>query len=87
MDIIGDNFVEIVQVTDISESGAGIYVPHSFSGVDTSKPINAIVTLPGQSSFKTKGSINQERTAGISFWSFPIYLHKERSRYLSTQKV
>ncbi len=61
MDIIGDNFVEIVQVTDISENGAGIYVPHSFSGIDISKQINAIVTLPGQSSFKTKGSIKEGR--------------------------
>jgi CheY-like chemotaxis protein len=59
MDIIGDNFVEIVQVTDIGENGAGIFVPHSFSGIDISRPINAIVTLPGQNSFKAKGNIKE----------------------------
>ena len=59
MDIIGDNFVEIVQVTDIGEDGAGIFVPHSFSGIDISRTINAIVTLPGQNSFKTKGNIKE----------------------------
>ena len=70
MDIIGDNFVEIVQVTDISESGAGIYVPHSFSGIDTSKSINAIVTLPGQNSFKTKGMIKPGKDSRNFFLEF-----------------
>jgi CheY-like chemotaxis protein len=72
MDIMGDGFVEIVQVIDLGPSGAKIYAPHQFVGCDINSEIQVIITFPGKQPFQVKGKIKHftgedKKTFGVEF--------------------
>lgn len=46
VDINGANFIDILNVVDISEGGVGVRVPHGFSGCILNQPISFVLTIP-----------------------------------------
>ena len=46
ININGENFIEIVYASDVSESGIGIVVPYGFEGCRIDKEVSIVVTLP-----------------------------------------
>ena len=46
ININGENFIEIVYASDVSESGIGIVVPYGFEGCRLDKDVSIVVTLP-----------------------------------------
>lgn len=68
--VIGADFIDIVQARNISEGGAKIEVPHLFAGCDIGQPVDLIIVLPGTKSFRAKGLI--KHTAGGSSPAFGL---------------
>ena len=71
VDINGQNFVDVLPVRDISESGLGIEVPHGFEGCRINEPVDLIVNLPEPiaSSLAVTGKIKHvsDRYFGVVF--------------------
>ena len=55
--IMGKNFIDILNAEDISEGGIGIIVPHKFEGCDIDSPVELVITLPPDNCFKAQGKI------------------------------
>jgi CheY-like chemotaxis protein len=60
IDIMGDNFIEVIKVNDISIGGTSLIVPHRFKDLDTSKEVGLILTLPNERPFKVTGKIRHQ---------------------------
>ena len=57
IDIVGDNFIDVLNAKDIGEGGLSVYVPYQFAGCMIDHEIELIITLPTVRSFKTRGLI------------------------------
>ena len=57
LQIMGEDFLEIPEVRDISENGLAISVRHKFNGHKPTKEVDLILTLHGQGTVKAKGAI------------------------------
>ena len=60
IDLIGENFIDILKAKDIGEGGLSVYVPYQFAGCIIDKEIELIITLPDIHSFKTMGLIKHK---------------------------
>lgn len=71
VDINGENFLDILYVSDISEGGIGFQVEHQFSGCAIERPVHFILDLPPPVSalISAEGSIRHvmDRAFGIEF--------------------
>jgi len=57
LQIMGQDFLEIPEVRDISENGIGISVPHKFNGHKPTKEVDLILSLHGHGTVRAKGAI------------------------------
>ncbi len=48
IDINGENFIDIITATDISEGGVGITVEHGFEGCTLDNRVSFIIELPNE---------------------------------------
>lgn len=55
--IMGDHSLDIVFARDISETGVGIFVPHSFEGCGIDGEVDLLIALPGVRPFLAKGRV------------------------------
>lgn len=55
--IMGDHSLDIVLARDISETGVGIFVPHSFTGFGMDGDVELLIALPGARPFLAKGRV------------------------------
>ena len=87
IDINGDNFVDVLHATDISEGGIGITVPHEFIGCKIDKPVSMIITLPFpiSRSVTIEGRINHitGRRFGVEYSSVESEKRKIIRQYIS----
>jgi hypothetical protein len=60
IDLIGENFIDILKAKDIGEGGLSVYVPYQFFGCKIDREIELVVTLPDTRSFKTMGMIRHK---------------------------
>lgn len=71
VDINGDNFLDVVRVRDISEGGAGIFVPHDFRQCQLNELVRVVITLPApnKASFSASGRIRHKASHyfGVQF--------------------
>ncbi len=70
--IMGNDFLDIVFARNISEGGMKIMVPHLFAGCDIDSTVEFIVTLPGAKSFLAKGKIKHLKPQNESDGSFGV---------------
>jgi hypothetical protein len=57
LQIMGQDFLEIPEVADISDSGIAIRVPHKFNGHKPTKEVDLLLTLHGQGTVRARGAI------------------------------
>ncbi len=57
LQIIGNGFLEVVQIEDISIGGVAIQVPHSFVGCNIKDELDLLLTLPNNPTFKARGVV------------------------------
>jgi hypothetical protein len=72
VDLVGENFIDVLRAKDIGEGGLSVHVPYQFAGCIINREIELVITLPGARSFKAGGMIRhngqkQELYFGISF--------------------
>ena len=72
IDLVGENFIDVLRAKDIGEGGLGVYVPYQFDGCIINREIELVVTLTGVWSFKARGNIRHKGETpgnyfGISF--------------------
>ena len=57
IDLVGENFIDVLRAKDIGEGGLSVYVPYQFNGCAIDREIELIITLPQIRSFKAAGMI------------------------------
>jgi hypothetical protein len=57
LQIIGQDFLEIPEVCDISDSGIAISVPHKFNGHKPTQEVELLLTLHGEGTVRARGAI------------------------------
>lgn len=87
VDINGQNFVDVLQVYDISEGGLSVNVPHGFEGCSLDQPVDLVVNLPDPviSSFTATGKIKHisQEKFGVVFLAVNQTNLKATRRYVS----
>ncbi|TGK32697.1 PilZ domain-containing protein [Leptospira gomenensis] len=58
--LMGVNFIDILNAKDISIGGVAVEVPHLFEGCDLHSPIQMILTLPGKNPIKLSGKVKRK---------------------------
>jgi len=57
LQIIGQDFLEIPEVRDISDQGLAVSVPHKFNGHKPTQEVELLLTLHGQGTLRARGAI------------------------------
>jgi hypothetical protein len=60
IDLVGENFIDVIKAKDIGEGGLSVYVPYQFAGCIIDHEIELIITLPTVRSFKVIGMIRHK---------------------------
>lgn len=60
IDLVGENFIDVLKAKDIGEGGLSVYVPYQFAGCVIDREIELIITLPDVRSFKARGKIRHK---------------------------
>jgi hypothetical protein len=86
--LIGADFIEILEVRDISEGGLGLQVPHQFAGSDLAAQVDVIITLPRQRPFSARGVIRHISNGtmfGLEFTELPAAARARIEIYVATR--
>jgi len=87
VDINGQDFVDVLQVHDISEGGLSVNVPHGFQGCSLDQPVDLVVNLPDPviSSFTATGKIKHisQKNFGVVFLAVNQQDIKATRRYVN----
>jgi c-di-GMP-binding flagellar brake protein YcgR len=78
--LIGANFIDVLNAKDISEGGVGIFVEHDFEGCKIGGLIDIIVKLPQINSYKVKGRIIHKHIADSHFFGVEFVDISEEAR-------
>lgn len=57
LQIIGEDFLEIPEVRDISDNGLAISVPHKWNGHKPTQEVELLLTLHGEGTVRARGAI------------------------------
>jgi len=60
IDLVGENFIDVLKAKDIGEGGLSVYVSYQFDGCIIDREIELIITLPESRSFKASGLIKHK---------------------------
>jgi hypothetical protein len=74
LQIIGQDFLEMPEVRDISDNGLAIKVPHKFNGHKPTSEVDLLLTLHGQGTLKARGAIRHVSHARIDTATFGVEL-------------
>jgi len=59
---MGDGFLEVFRARDISISGLSVYVPHGFDGYRIDGPVDLVLKIGHDRSFRARGVIRHHST-------------------------
>ncbi|GIX41970.1 MAG: hypothetical protein KatS3mg129_1703 [Leptospiraceae bacterium] len=85
--LVGSNFIDILNAKDISEGGVGIIVDHDFEGCDIGGLIDIIITLPKKKTFKVKGRIIHKHITDSHFFGVEFINISEEARSMIKEYV
>jgi len=85
--LMSERFLDIFEARDISQKGAGIFVPYRFEGCDLKSPVDLVITLPNGHPFLAKGRVvhrtKMEREFfGVEFIDLPLERALEIADYV-----
>jgi c-di-GMP-binding flagellar brake protein YcgR len=85
--LIGSDFLEIMEVRDISAGGLGLQVPHRFDR-ELAGQVDVIITLPRERSFSARGVIRHVSNGtlfGLEFTELPAQAMSRIERYVAAR--
>jgi hypothetical protein len=90
--ISGNGFLEIVRVVDISAHGVGIYLPPSHPARNVDRPVELILTLPGERPAHLRGALHPREGVdnsllGLEFMELPVEASAALDRYLQRRQA
>ncbi len=86
--LIGTDFLDVLEVRDISLGGLGLQVPHLFEGCDINAQLDVIITLSGERPFMARGTIrhiSNGTTFGLQFTELPEPTRSRIERYVAAR--
>jgi c-di-GMP-binding flagellar brake protein YcgR len=86
--LIGTDFLEIVEVRDISAGGLGLQVTDVFQGSSLDAQVDVIITLPRERPFSARGLIrhvSNEKMFGVEFTELPEPARSRIERYVAAR--
>ncbi len=85
--IMGTDFIDVLNARDISEGGVGIKVEHDFKGCHIGGILDIIITLPGKKPFKVKGKIIHKNIENSHLFGVEFIEISENAKYLIREYV
>jgi len=89
IDIIGEDFIDVLSAVDISEGGLGLNVPHRFEGCNLDDLVSMIVQLPApvDGYFSVMGRIMHvsNDAFGAAFVGLPDMARQQIRAYISSR--
>ena len=88
IDINGENFIDIITATNISEGGVGITVEHGFEGCTLDNRVSFIIELPNEPKnilIQVEGKITHfsGNRFGVAFLDTPEFTRHKVKKYLT----
>jgi c-di-GMP-binding flagellar brake protein YcgR len=86
--LIGSDFLDVLDVRDISVGGLGLQVPHLFEGCNLHAQLDVVVTLPRERSFMARGMIrhvSRGNLFGLKFTDLPELARSRIERYVANR--
>ncbi len=86
--LIGDDFLEILEVRDISAGGLGLQAGHQLALRDIDAEVEVIVSLPRERPFSARGiirHISNGKQFGIEFTQLPEPARSRVERYVAAR--
>jgi c-di-GMP-binding flagellar brake protein YcgR len=86
--LMGTDFLDVLDVRDISAGGLGLLVPHLFEGCNIDAQIDVIIALPHERSFMVRGvirHISKGNLFGLQFTDLPASARARIERYVAAR--
>jgi hypothetical protein len=86
--LIGTDFLDILEVRDISSGGLGLQVPPSFEAGDLAEQVDVIIKLPRERPFSARGLIRhvtQGNLFGLEFTQLPDQARSRIEKYIAAR--
>jgi hypothetical protein len=86
--LIGTDFLDIMEVRDISAGGLGLQVPHLFEGGSADAQVDVIIKLPRERPFSARGVIryiSNGTSFGVEFTQLPEQARARIERYVAAR--
>jgi c-di-GMP-binding flagellar brake protein YcgR len=86
--LMGTDFLDVLDVRDISAGGVGLLVPHLFEGCNIDAQIDVIIALPRERSFMVRGVIRHVSNGnlfGVQFTDLPDSARSRIQRYVAAR--
>jgi hypothetical protein len=86
--LIGTDFLDVLEVRNISAGGLGLHVPHLFVGCDRDAQLDVIITLPRERPFMVRAVIRHVSKGpefGIEFINLPELPRSRIERYVAAR--
>ena len=86
--LIGPDFIEVLEVRDISAGGLGLQVPHQFEGSNIASQVDVIIKLPRQRPFSARGVIRHVSGGsmfGLEFTELPDVARARIEAYVAAR--
>jgi hypothetical protein len=86
--VIGTDFLDIMEVRDISAGGLGLQVPHLFEGSSLESQVDVIIKLPRERPFSARGVIRHVSNGtwfGVEFTLLPDPARLRIERYVAAR--
>lgn len=87
--VIGEDFMDVLRVRDISAGGLGVVVGHGFKGCNLDAQIDIVLSLPKQKPFMARGLIrhlsDDGKRFGVQFTSIPDDARTRIEKYVEAR--
>jgi hypothetical protein len=86
--LMGTDFLDVLDVRDISAGGLGLQVPHLFAGCNIDAQLDVIIALPHERSFMVRGvirHISKGSLFGLEFTDLPASARARLDRYVAAR--
>jgi c-di-GMP-binding flagellar brake protein YcgR len=86
--LIGTDFLDVLDVRDISAGGLGLQVPHLFEGCNLDVQLDVVITLPRERSFMARGVIRHISNGtlfGLEFTNLSTAARSRIERYVAAR--
>jgi hypothetical protein len=78
--LVGNDFVEMLKARDISVGGLSVFIPHALQGCNIDNEIQVVVALPAVKPFLLRGIIRHRESGERGFFGIQFTKISDRDR-------